>query len=172
MPDRQTHTSVGTATGAVYAAWQAKDQSPANFLVEVIGGAAGGWCGGALPDVIEPGSCGSWHRSLAHSGATGTAIVTARGKLIEWEKFCRERAEYCRIQAEQNGMVTMVPDPLRPCLFVPAPINPWAQLRWKLEEMFWRFAAGFVNGLAAGYISHLSLDARTPRSLPLLVSGF
>jgi membrane-bound metal-dependent hydrolase YbcI (DUF457 family) len=38
--------------------------------------------------------------------------------------------------------------------------------------MFWRFAAGFANGLAAGYVSHLALDAATPRSLPLLVSGF
>lgn len=171
MPDRKTHTCVGIAAGAGYAAWQAKEQSPVNLLVEAAGGGVGGWCGGQLPDVFEPGTS-SWHRSLAHSGTTGTAIVAMRGKLTEWEKFCREKAEYCRMQAEQNGILTMVPDPLRPNLFVLAPTNPWAQLRWKLEELFWRFSAGFTNGMAAGYVSHLALDVGTPRSIPLLMSGF
>lgn len=39
-------------------------------------------------------------------------------------------------------------------------------------EFFWRAAAGFGNGLAAGYLSHLVLDAGTPRSIPLLTNGF
>jgi hypothetical protein len=171
MPGRETHTYVGVAAGIGYAAFQAKEQSPANLMVEAAGGALGGWCGGRLPDAFEPGTS-SWHRSLAHSGTTGTAIVAMRGKLTEWEKFCRERAEYCRIQAEQVGPLNMVPDPLRPNMFVPAPVNPWQELRWKAEELFWRLAAGFANGLAAGYVSHLALDAGTPRSIPLLVGGF
>lgn len=170
MPGKKTHSYVGMTAGIGYAAFQAKEQVSANLLVEAAGGAAGGWCGGLLPDVFEPGTS-SWHRSLAHSGAAGTAIVAVRGKLTEWQTLCRQKAEYCRIQAEQNGMLTMVPDPSRPNLFVPAPVNGWAQFRWKLEELFWRFAAGFANGLAAGYISHLALDAATPRSIPLLMSG-
>jgi len=137
MPGRETHTYVGVAAGIGYAAFQAKEQSPANLMVEAAGGALGGWCGGRLPDAFEPGTS-SWHRSLAHSGTTGTAIVAMRGKLTEWEKFCR----------------------------------PWQELRWKAEELFWRLAAGFANGLAAGYVSHLALDAGTPRSIPLLVGGF
>jgi hypothetical protein len=30
----------------------------------------------------------------------------------------------------------------------------------------------YFLGLAAGYVSHLALDAGTPRSIPLLVGGF
>jgi len=71
----------------------------------------GGVYGGRLPDVLEPATS-SWHRSLAHSGAAGGAIVATRSALMEWQKFCRERAEYCGIQAEQNGELVMVPDPL------------------------------------------------------------
>lgn len=41
-----------------------------------------------------------------------------------------------------------------------------------LFELLWRLAAGFANGLAAGYLSHLALDAVTPRSIPLLKTGF
>jgi hypothetical protein len=88
---------------------------------------------------------------------------------MEWQKFCRERADYCHLQAQQAGVLVMVPHPLRPNLFVPAPVNPWAQLCWYAEEVFWRFAAGFANGLAAGYVSHIVLDAGTPRSIPLLM---
>jgi len=56
--------------------------------------------------------------------------------------------------------------------FVPAPADPISDLFAKLAELFWRFLAGLANGLAAGYVSHLALDAFTPRSLPLLASGF
>jgi LexA-binding, inner membrane-associated putative hydrolase len=171
MPGRETHAYVGIAAGIGNAAFQAKEQKPLNLLLEAAGGALGGWCGGQLPDIFEPPTS-SWHRSLAHSRTIGTVIVFARGQLIEWQKFCRERAEYCRLQPEQNGTLVMVPDPLRPNLFVPAPVNPLAQLFWTAAEVLWRFAAGFANGLAAGYVSHLVLDAGTPRSIPLLVSGF
>jgi hypothetical protein len=126
MPGRETHTYVGIAAGIGHAAFQAKEQKPLNLLIEAAGGALGGWCGGQLPDVFEPATS-SWHRSLAHSGTTGTAIVFGRGKLMEWQTFCRERADYCRVQAEQNGLLVMVPDPSRPNMFVPAPVNPWAQ---------------------------------------------
>jgi hypothetical protein len=46
------------------------------------------------------------------------------------------------------GMVLLhvCPHPLLPNLFVPTPTDSLAQLLLTLEELFWRFAAGFANG--------------------------
>lgn len=168
MPGRETHTWVGVVAGVGYSAFQAKEQSPANLFLEAAGGAAGGWLGGVLPDVFEPGTS-SWHRSLAHSGTTATTIIVAgKRKLNSFQDHCRKQAEACRVKRES---LNMVPHPTQPNLFVPAPTDQWEHLCLTLQE-FWRFAAGFANGLAAGYVSHLALDATTPRSIPLLVSGF
>ncbi len=79
-----------------------------------------------------------------------------------FEAACRENAEKCKaLPMEQRGDV-----------FVFVPADPITQLLLSLFEIFWRLAAGFANGLAAGYLSHLALDAMTPRSIPLLKSGF
>jgi len=83
---------------------------------------------------------------------------------MAWETFCREQAENCK--AIQMGLKT--PEQV----FVPVQLDPLSKLLWTLAECFWRFLAGFTNGLAAGYISHLILDAATPRSIPLLAAGF
>jgi hypothetical protein len=40
----------------------------------------------------------------------------------------------------------------------------WAEI----SEFIWTLLAGFLNGLAAGYVSHLLLDATTPRGIPFL----
>lgn len=37
-----------------------------------------------------------------------------------------------------------------------------------LQAFFLHFLAGFATGVKAGYVSHLALDFRTPRGLPLL----
>jgi hypothetical protein len=169
MPRRKTHAYVGMTAGIGYAAFQAKEQGSANLFVEAAGGALGGWWGGQLPDVIEPGTH-PWHRSLAHSGVAGTTSLTAgRSKLNLCQDQCRRQAEACRIKRES---LKMVPHPSQPNLFVPAPSDQWEHLCLTIQELFWRFAAGFANGFAAGYVSHLALDAGTPRSLPLLVRGF
>jgi len=57
-------------------------------------------------------------------------------------------------------------------VFVFIPADPISRLLLSLFELLWRLAAGFANGLAAGYLSHLALDAVTPRSIPLLKAGF
>ena len=57
--------------------------------------------------------------------------------------------------------------------FVPAIPDPFSLLLSKIFELLWRFLAGFVNGFAAGYVSHLALDATIgKRSIPLLTRGF
>ncbi len=55
--------------------------------------------------------------------------------------------------------------------FVPVAVDPFSKFLLDLFALLWRLAAGFANGLAAGYISHLALDAVTPRSIPLLTSA-
>lgn len=161
MPDSATHKVVGTAAGALFANYRAKEQTPENSILEVVGGALGGYVGGALPDILEP-AISSWHRGVAHSYASGAAVVTASNQLLsKWETACRTNAENCKA-------ILMVPTPGGG--FVPA--DPVKQFLLSLAELFWRLMAGFLNGLAAGYISHIALDAGTPRSIPLLTNGF
>ena len=46
--------------------------------------------------------------------------------------------------------------------------RPDLQQAWaEICEFVWILMAGFLNGLAAGYVSHLVLDAMTPRGIPL-----
>lgn len=149
MSDRKTHQQIGLAAGAVYASYRAKDQNTSNWLLEVAGGAARGYMGGLLPDILEP-AISSWHRDVAHSCATGGTIVSALVNMLpEWETACRENAERCRAAATVST-------------------DSAIQLLSALGELFWRFLAGFLHGLASGYVSHLALDAVTPRSIPFI----
>jgi hypothetical protein len=161
MSDGKTHRLVGAGTGAVFAGFRAKEQKDHHWLAEVAGGALGGYVGGLLPDVLEP-AISSWHRDVAHSYTAGGGIVAMRDALAAFVAACRENAEKCRaIPMEQQGDV-----------FVFVPVDPISRLLLDVFELLWRLAAGFANGLAAGYLSHLALDAVTPRSIPLLKRGF
>ena len=80
-PDGKTHEYVGITAGAGYTAFQAKEQSAANSLVEVLAGGLGGWAGGKLPDVFEP-AVSSWHRGFAHSATVGPATAFSRKELV------------------------------------------------------------------------------------------
>jgi hypothetical protein len=162
MPDGRTHKLVGAGTGAVYAAYRAKEESTPHWWIEVAGGALGGYAGGIFPDVLEP-AVSSWHRGTAHSYATGSGIVAVKNGLKAFGEACRENAENCKaIQMISEGNI-----------FVPAIPDPFSLLLSKIFELLWRFLAGFVNGFAAGYVSHLALDATIgKRSIPLLTRGF
>jgi hypothetical protein len=161
MPGRRTHRLVGTVTGTAYAAYRARDQNPGHRLLETAGGAAGGYFGSTLADCLEP-AISSWHRGPAHSGGTGTMILLSLEQLTRWETFCREKAEQC-------AAIQMVPV-MHPqgIVFVPASLSPLAQVFRAITELFWRFLAGVPAGFATSYLSHLALDAATPRSIPLL----
>lgn len=163
MSDHSTHKLAGIGSGAVFAAYRAKHQSFESLLAEVGGGAIGGYLGGILPDVLEP-AISSWHRSAAHSYISGgTVLASAKAMLSTWEMACRNNAENCKA-------LRMIPTP--DGSFMVAPPDRIQQFLRSLAELFWRVAAGFLNGFTAGYISHLILDAVTPRSIPLLTSGF
>jgi hypothetical protein len=167
MPDSRTHTCVGITAGLGFAAYKAKEQTGLDFFVEIVGGAIGGWPGAKLPDVFEP-AISSWHRSTAHSMAAGGAIVSQTARLDTFTAFCREQAESCKANPRR---ILMVPVDGRAILLELS--EGVGNFLSKVEELFWRFLAGFANGLAAGYISHLALDASIgKRGIPLLARGF
>jgi len=162
MPDGRTHKLVGAGAGAVYAGYRAKEESDPHWWIEVAGGAFGGYLGGMCPDVLEP-AISSWHRGTAHSCAAGGGIVVLKNGLKAFGDACRESAENCKaIEMIQQGNV-----------FVPAILDPFSLVVLGIFELLWRFLAGFVNGFAAGYVSHLVLDATIgKRSIPLLTKRF
>ena len=168
MADRKTHRKAGRISGAVYAAHRAKGQSVPNFLVETASGSFGGDIGALVADWLEP-AISSLHRGTAHSCAVGTVILSFGEVLAGVETRCRQQAD--RKAAERKTLET-TQDPAQANLFVAAPGSALTQLWLTICELFWRAIAGFVNGLTAGYISHLVLDAGTPRSIPLLTNGF
>jgi membrane-bound metal-dependent hydrolase YbcI (DUF457 family) len=164
MPTRRTHILVGSPTGAVYAAHRAKSRPPLGRLVQTAGGAFGGAVGSVLPDIFEP-AISSWHREGCHSIAAGASIISSSSMFAGFQEFCRRQAEFCR-----DRPISMVEN--AEGIFVTAPPDPFAKLLSVVGELFWEFVAGFLNGFAAGYVSHLALDAVTPRSIPLLTRGF
>jgi hypothetical protein len=168
MANRRTHRRAGRIAGGVYAAHRAKEQRLVHCVAETVGGALGGEFGAILADVVEPG-ISSWHRGPAHSCAAGMGILSLGDTLTRIEMFCRQQAEQT---ARKRATLQMIPDLTQPNLFVPAPNSALTQFFLAIAELFWRVSAGFANGIAAGYLSHLVLDAGTPRSIPLLTNGF
>jgi hypothetical protein len=150
MPNKQTHVTIGTLAGGGLAAYRAREQEPLNMLLEAIGGGIGGYIGGRLPDVIEPASWPS-HRQLAHSAVTGIGIGVGGYKLLEhWEEWCRSAAERYRREKEQRTLSSI------------------EEFFYILIDVVLHIAAGAMNGLVAGYLSHLTLDMSTKKGIPLL----
>lgn len=149
MANRKMHMIVGGAAGGASACFLARDQEPAHQLVETLGGVLAGTLGGRLPDIIEP-ALHPGHRSIAHAmiptGAAGVAVVP---RLRAGQQHVRRWADQCH--ARHDGAENLL-----------------AQFLWWLAEMACRLVSGAVGGSAAGYASHLVLDATTPMGLPLL----
>ena len=159
MPGRETHKYVGAAAGLALAASHAQDQSKPHFWIEMIGGALGGILGGMAPDWLEP-AVSSWHRGVCHSASTGGALIYAQQILSSWANLCRENAAKRRVVPQVEDVHTGE--------WLPLQRTPLQQLWADTREFIWPLLAGFLNGLAAGYVSHLVLDAMTPRGIPLL----
>ena len=149
MANRRAHTIAGSAFGGTTAFLLARDQDPGHRLLEALGGALGGAWGGRLPDLIEP-ALHPGHRSVAHAlvpaGVAGAAGVP---RFRVGQQHLRQRADRCRAWRD-------------------AATSTLDQLLWWLAEMACRIIAGAMAGAAAGYASHLLLDAASPRGLPLL----
>lgn len=149
MPNRRVHVQVGAVAGCFVAANRAQAQPGQCVWREVLGGILGGIGGGLLPDLIDtPDS--PHHRAEAHSlSITGAAGYYVSDRLCAWQSSLREHADHFA------QMRYASPDPL-------------PQIGYGLLELFFRFLAGALAGLLAGYASHLIFDSFTPSSLPIL----
>lgn len=154
MANGQVHRNVGMLAGAAGAFYDATRQPvlPVDFIAEVAGGALVGRLVGRLPDVLEP-AVSSYHRSVAHSVTVGVAVAVKVPPVTRTiAQAARERAERYRALAQQTE-------------------NPWLSLWYTLVRLFWSMVAGGANALAPAYVSHLVLDAFTPRGIPLVAQG-
>ena len=149
MPNRRVHVRVGAVVGVAAAGYSAREAPGDQLLAEMFGGLIGGIVGGALPDVLEP-ALNAHHRQIAHSVAAGTALTLVR--VSERHAQCRTAAAAAEARAASCEDGTD------------------AQRHSEWAAFAWRFAAGALIGIVAGYASHLALDAATPRGLPLLGS--
>jgi|SRR5882724_6067963 len=140
MADGKTHDRLGGAVGALLALLRsdAEKDAPMDVLMRVLGGYWGGRVGARIPDWLEP-AVSSWHRSTAHSVVVGATIFElARRKIAAWEDHCRAK----QVDALTSGNTA--------------------------DWLFWSLASGFGPAVAAGHISHIALDARTPRGIPFI----
>ncbi len=160
MPGKIVHQCVGAGAGGINAGFHAKEQQGAAYWLEVIGGIFGGYSTSMLPDKLEP-AISSWHRGPFHSAFVGGTVISVGEKLAEWGQICRQKADACQIVPQVENVQTGE--------WLPIPRTPVEDFMAQLAELFWRLLAGFLNGLAAGYISHLVLDAVVgTRGIPLL----
>ena len=150
MANREKHSIYGGASGVAVATYGARDQDLDNFLAELIGGGIGGVLGSRVPDVLEPAFHDPRHRSIAHSytfAAYWLEVVYQNAS--SWQ-------QYCRLEAERHGRIRLSSN------------DGWSRFWHSLMSFVWHFLSGFAVGVVAGYLSHLVLDAGTPRSIPLL----
>ncbi len=164
MPNSKTHKYVSITAGGLTAAYQAKEQSGLDFCIEVFGGAVGGWTTGNLPDIFEP-AISSYHRSICHSLTAGGAIVSQVKGIGNFTAFCREQSARCKENPTRTLMVRVNEEVSLP-IELDGAVGKFLN---KIEELLWLFLAGFLIGAAAGYVSHVALDAVTgKRGSPLL----
>jgi len=160
MPGKIVHQCVGAGSGGMYAGFHAKGQQGADYWIEVIGGILGGYTTSMLPDKLEP-AVSSWHRGPFHSAVAGGAVISISETLAEWGRICRHRADSQRIVPQVENLQTGE--------WLPLPRTPLDEFIAQVAELFWRLLAGFLNGLAPGYVSHLVLDGSIgSRGIPLL----
>ena len=150
MPNKNAHIAFGVFAGTVYSLIISMEQKPEHRFIEMIGAAIGGLLGCRFPDIAEP-AYHPRHRKFAHSIAAGTmSVVSIKGISEAWvayfrsaaDKLAQNRSFDCISESDRNLSIAL--------------------------EILYRLAAGFVPGFIAGYISHLILDAGSPRSLPII----
>ena len=138
MANREDHDQFGAALSALVALLRsdAEKDRPMDVVLRVTAAYFGGKIGAKVPDWLEP-AVSSWHRSTAHSLTAGATIFEiTRRKIDAWEAHCRTKQAEAREAGNESDV-------------------------W-----FWAAASGFGPAIATGYISHLALDAQTPRGIP------
>ena len=149
MANGKVHKRAGALVGALTAASYARDQAPAAFLLETLGGIGGGVVGAKLPDVVDPPTSGR-HRSIGHGIAPTSAVA------VHYAKALPAAQNWLRAEALRQQGVADSCDGL--------------QYFWHaLLAVLCSLGAGAIAGLLGGYVSHLALDAVTPMGLPAFI---
>jgi len=143
------HKLAGGVVGAGAALLTAHGQSDLEIITEGLAGIAGGILGAKIPDLAEPATS-SWHRGPVHS-CTAASMSLAAGvtAINELETWCDRRVEGLRF----SRAIARTPEDAQ---------------RFTLEILFWLALVALFKGMLAGYLSHLALDATTPRCIPLI----
>ncbi len=146
----KTHKTVGVVAGAAVAVARSGGQKTWKRAVEVVGGGLGGYVGASLPDILEP-AVSPHHRNVGHSVSAGAIVLAGASKLAgDWERSCRSKADELFARSDDESFSDL------------------ERLLCGIGGILLLLLAGLLSGFAAGYISHLALDATTPKSLPLL----
>jgi len=149
MAGRREQDAAGIVTGVATALLTRRKKASAYELVaEALGGALGGGIGSRLLDFFEPAIHS--YRNVVHSVAfAGTVTVKGTKRAARPQARLRAQAdEFAERRTWHHGLFE------------------WMVL-W-LAETACRVATGFIAGAIPGYLSHLALDAKTPRGIPLL----
>jgi len=143
MPNCDLHRPVGAILGFGASLGLALHAGSTHPLLEALGGAAGGWIGGALPDWIDPPDSPR-HRGFGHGIFTaGIGLTISVVKLRAWQTWLRSRAYQAQEHANAEGWL------------------------WALKAPLYHILAGLIAGLISGYICHLADDSQTPSGLPV-----
>lgn len=139
MPNATEHDDGGTWIAGLIELLRAGSDpniTATQLGVRVAAAMVGGKLGAKIPDWLEP-AVHSWHRSHAHSITAAVGVFeVARRTADAWDQHCREKQDEARALGQ------------------------------KADEWFWVAAQGFAPAVASGYLSHLLLDAQTPRGIP------
>ncbi len=148
MPGRNFHGTAGFAVGSITAFNRASHLAPEKQALEALGGGLGGYGGGRLPDWLEPARHPG-HRDFFHSHFSGLLLTVGTTGLDSWQDWWRQEAFRFESLAEASK-------------------DSWNRFGYTVMAFLCWIASGFLPGLVVGYMSHLALDAFTPRSLPVV----
>lgn len=149
MPNRFVHCVTGVTAGSLAAAYKAHGQKRHHTMIEIAGGAAAGYLGARLPDIIDPPTSPN-HRGIGHGALTATGAGVGIASIIdECQAWLRAGADEMRCKAESEE-------------------NPALKASYQIAEYLLRALAGAIAGFVLGYGSHLFLDGFSPSGLPLL----
>lgn len=153
MPCYKEHKTAASIVGGVTALAFATEQPPLQMLAEVAGGVFMGGHAGTWADQIEPG-ISSYHRQEAHAlvpSLFGAQLVFQN--VASFQGSLRQAATGCFEIAQSTT-------------------NPFQAVINLLVGFGLHFVAGAAPAIATGYLSHVALDACTPRGVPLILRGF
>lgn len=147
--NRRAHEEIGGLAGALAALLFSRRPISRICVAETAGGYVGGILGARLPDVFDPPTSPR-HRGLGHG------VLPVGFCVRQFAAVLPALQTKLRVIADAHGTAAARSD------------SQWRALFYSLIELACRLAAGALAGLAAGYVSHLLLDAATPAGLPLI----